>query len=126
MFCWKLFVESVLNHICILKKWEKTGKSEVLKTWSWCQTRSNMHKVFFFSETNIQKLIIQNWKFNIGIDIQINPTIMGSRIVLHLGICNFHNQLFQSEWYHHGQHIVWFPLWERLRIESHSLTCCNI
>ena len=67
---------------------------------------------FFFlpSETNIQKLIIQNWKFNIAIDIQNSLRIMGLRIVVHLGISNFHKQLFPSDWYHHGQLIIWFPL----------------
>ena len=37
VFCWKLFVESVLKYTCTLKK---VGKSEVLKTGAkgWCQT----------------------------------------------------------------------------------------
>ena len=54
--------------------------------------------LFFFSATNIQKLIIQNWKFNIIIDIQISLRIMGLRVILHLRIMVI------------GQHIIWFPL----------------
>ena len=102
-------VESVLKHICILKFFEKVRKYG--KKWSFKKSYIiakvdakhtllciRVFFIFYFSATNIQKLIIQNWKFNIIIDIQISLRIMGLRVILHLRIMVI------------GQHIIWFPL----------------